>query len=49
VQYSEAGGFRQAQSKWHAHGLLLESLGSSLRNGRMPVHLIVPIASIVGS
>jgi hypothetical protein len=49
VQYSEAGGFREAQSKWHAHGVLLDSLGAKLRSGRLPVHLIVPIASIVGS
>jgi hypothetical protein len=49
VQYGEAGGFREAQSKWHAHDVLLNTLRTSLRKGRLPIHLIVPIASIVTS
>jgi hypothetical protein len=49
VQYGEAGGFREAQSEWHAHGGLPELLATKLRIRRQPVHLIVPIASIVGS
>jgi hypothetical protein len=49
VQYREAGGFREAQSKWHAHGVLLDRLVTKLSNGRLPVHLIVLIASIVAT
>jgi hypothetical protein len=49
VQDSEAGGFREAQSKWHAHDVLPDALAEKLRKGRPPVHLIVPIVSIVSS
>jgi hypothetical protein len=46
VHHGEAAGFREAQSQWHALDVLLDTLGTRLRNGRLPVHLIVPIASI---
>jgi hypothetical protein len=49
VQYGEAGGFCEAQSKWHAHDVLLEWLATKVRNRRLTVHLIVPIRSIVSS
>jgi hypothetical protein len=49
VHYSEAGSFRETQSKWQPHVVLLDALVTKLSNDRLSVHLIVPITSIVST
>jgi hypothetical protein len=46
VQHRKAGGFREVQSKWHAHRRLLSKLALTVVTALGRVHLIVPIASI---
>jgi hypothetical protein len=46
VQHRKAGGFREVQSKWHAHGRLLSNVGVTVVTVHGGVHLIVPIAAI---
>jgi hypothetical protein len=46
VQHRNAGGFREVQSKWHAHGRLLSKLAETVVTVPGGVHLIVPIAAI---
>jgi len=46
VQHRKAGGFREVQSQWHAHGRLLSNVGVTVVTVHGGVHLIVPIAAI---
>jgi hypothetical protein len=46
VQHRKAGSFREVQSKWHAHGMLLSKLAVTVVTVPGCVHLIVPIAPI---
>jgi hypothetical protein len=46
MQHRKAGGFREAQAKWHAHGRSLSELDQTLFTAAGSVHLIVPIGPI---
>jgi hypothetical protein len=46
MQHRKAGGFREVQAKWHAHGRLLFELSQTLVTAVGRVHLIGPIAPI---
>jgi hypothetical protein len=46
MQHRKAGGFREVQAKWHAHGRFLFELSQTVITAAGRVHLIVPIAPI---